>query len=58
MNTKTNKVSETKSVGEVGNVPKGKTRTKTLTLKKGNYVLVCNIAKHYEMGMRVAFTAT
>ena len=56
--SKTHKVSETTSVGEVGNVPKGKTRTKILTLEKGNYALVCNIVKHYEMGMRVAFTAT
>jgi uncharacterized cupredoxin-like copper-binding protein len=58
VNAKTNKVSEAKTVGEVGNVPKGKTKSKTLTLKKGNYVLVCNIAKHYDMGMRAAFTVT
>ena len=58
VNAKTHKVSEAKTVGEVGNVPKGKTKSKTLTLKKGNYVLVCNIAKHYAMGMRAAFTVT
>jgi uncharacterized cupredoxin-like copper-binding protein len=58
VNSKTHKVSEAKSVGEVGNVPKGKTKSKTLTLKKGKYVLVCNIAKHYDMGMRAAFTVT
>ena len=58
VNAKTNKVSEAKTVGEVGNVPKGKTKSKTLTLKKAKYVLVCNIAKHYAMGMRAAFTVT
>jgi uncharacterized cupredoxin-like copper-binding protein len=51
-----NEVSESTTVGEVGNVPKGKTKSVTLKLKKGNYVLVCNIAKHYGLGMRAAFT--
>ena len=58
VNAKTHEVSEATTVGEVGNVPKGKTKSKTLTLKKGNYVLVCNIAKHYALGMRAAFTVT
>lgn len=58
VNSKTNRVSEAKSAGEVGNVPKGKTKSVTLKLKKGKYVLVCNIAKHYNMGMRAAFTVT
>ena len=53
-----NKVSEATTVGEAGNVPKGKTKSVTLKLKKGNYVLVCNIAKHYGLGMRAAFTVT
>jgi uncharacterized cupredoxin-like copper-binding protein len=53
-----NRVSEATTVGEVGNVPKGKTKSVTLKLKKGNYVLVCNIAKHYGLGMRAAFTVT
>jgi uncharacterized cupredoxin-like copper-binding protein len=56
VNPKTNEVSEATNVGEVGNVPKGKTKSKTLTLKKGNYALVCNIAKHYALGMRAPFT--
>jgi uncharacterized cupredoxin-like copper-binding protein len=58
VNAKTHKISEAKSVGEIGNVPKGKTKSKTFTLKKGKYVLACNIAKHYEMGMVAAFTVT
>ena len=56
VDAKTNRVSEATTVGEVGNVPKGKTKSVTLKLKKGNYVLVCNIAKHYGLGMRAAFT--
>jgi uncharacterized cupredoxin-like copper-binding protein len=58
VNPKTHEVSEATNVGEVGNVPKGKTKSKTLTLKKGNYALVCNIAHHYELGMRAGFTVT
>jgi Uncharacterized copper-binding protein len=58
VNPKTNKVSESTTVGEVGNVPKGKSKSKTLTLKKGKYALVCNISKHYGLGMRAGFTVT
>jgi uncharacterized cupredoxin-like copper-binding protein len=53
-----NKVSEASKVGETGDVAKGATKSVTLDLKAGNYVLVCNIAKHYSMGMRAAFTVT
>jgi uncharacterized cupredoxin-like copper-binding protein len=56
--TGADKVSESTSVGETGNVSKGKTKSVTLKLKKGTYVLVCNIAQHYGLGMRAAFTAT
>jgi len=55
---KDNKVSEDTSVGEVSELDAGKTGTVTLDLKPGKYVLVCNIAKHYEMGMRAPFTVT
>jgi uncharacterized cupredoxin-like copper-binding protein len=58
VNPKTNKVSEATTVGEVGNVPKGKSKAVTLTLKKGDYALVCNIAKHYGLGMRAEFTVS
>ena len=53
-----NRISEAKSVGEIGNIGKGKTKSKTFTLKAGKYVLVCNIAKHYQLGMRAPFTVT
>ena len=52
------KVSEDASVGEISETDQGKTVTKTLDLTAGNYVLVCNIAKHYSQGMRSAFTVT
>jgi len=58
VNPKTDEVSESSTVGEVGHVAKGKTKSKTLKLKAGNYALVCNIAKHYGLGMRSAFTVT
>lgn len=53
-----NKVSEDTTKGEIGETPIGKVATVTLDLPAGNYVLVCNIEKHYAMGMRAAFTVT
>ena len=50
------KVSEADSVGEVSETPEGETGTVTLDLEAGDYVLVCNIAKHYSQGMFSAFT--
>jgi len=59
--TGADKVDEGTSVGETGdpNVKPGETRTFTVkAMTAGKYVLVCNIAKHYGMGMRAAFTVT
>ena len=42
----------------MGSIGKGKTKSKTLKLKAGSYALVCNIAKHYGLGMRAGFTVT
>lgn len=56
-----NKVSEDKNVGETGdpNLKPGVTRTFTIKgMKPGSYALVCNIAQHYGLGMRAAFTVT
>jgi uncharacterized cupredoxin-like copper-binding protein len=53
-----NKVSESASVGEVGETDVGKSGTVTLDLKAGKYILVCNIEKHYAQGMRAAFIVT
>ena len=52
------KVSEKGSKGEIEGVGKGKTKSKTLKLKAGQYVLLCNIAGHYTSGMRAPFTVT
>jgi uncharacterized cupredoxin-like copper-binding protein len=58
VSTGANKIDEGKSQGETGDVAKGKTKSVTLKLKKGSYVLVCNVAQHYGLGMRAAFTVT
>jgi uncharacterized cupredoxin-like copper-binding protein len=55
---KANRISEAGAVGEIGDIAKGKTKSLTLKLKAGNYALVCNISKHYGLGMRAAFTVT
>lgn len=48
-----NKVDEEKVevVGEVEKFPAGKSETTTLELPPGRYVLICNIATHYGLGM-------
>jgi uncharacterized cupredoxin-like copper-binding protein len=59
--TGADKVDEGPSVGETGdpNLAAGETRTFTIkNMTPGNYVLVCNLAGHYAMGMRAAFTVT
>ena len=38
--------SEKGAVGEVEDIGAGKTKRLTLSLKKGHYVLICNIAGH------------
>lgn len=52
------KVSEDTTVGEIGEIDGGEAASVTLDLKPGHYVLVCNIALHYGLGMRVGFTVT
>jgi uncharacterized cupredoxin-like copper-binding protein len=52
------KVSESSSVGEVSETERGKTKSTTIDMKPGKYVLVCNIAGHYELGMFTAFSVS
>ncbi len=55
------KIDEADNVAETGdpNLQPGDTRTFVAAgLAPGHYVLVCNIAKHYGLGMRAAFTVT
>jgi len=56
--TGADKVDEANNVGETGdpNLQPGDTRTFTANLTAGNYVLVCNLGGHYQMGMRAPFT--
>jgi uncharacterized cupredoxin-like copper-binding protein len=52
------RVDETKAgtnVGEIESIPKGAIKTLAVTLEAGKYVLICNIAGHYQQGMHVAF---
>jgi uncharacterized cupredoxin-like copper-binding protein len=51
-------VSEAASVGEDSETKPGKTKSTTIDLQPGNYVLVCNIERHYERGMHAALTVT
>ena len=48
--------SEKGAVGEVEDIAGGKSKQLTLNLKKGHYVLVCNLPGHYKAGMRTDFT--
>jgi uncharacterized cupredoxin-like copper-binding protein len=59
--TGADKVSEATNVGETGdpNLKPGQTRSFTIdNMTAGPYALVCNIAKHYGLGMRAPFAVT
>ena len=56
-----NKVSEDANIGETGDPDLKPGGTRTFTIKNmtaGHYAIVCNLANHYAMGMRAAFTVT
>ena len=50
------KVDETGNVGETGDVAAGESKTFTVDLPAGHYVLMCNEVGHYDSGMHIAFT--
>jgi uncharacterized cupredoxin-like copper-binding protein len=50
------KVDETGNVGETGEVAPGESKTFTITIPAGRYVLMCNEVGHYAAGMHLAFT--
>lgn len=56
----TNRVSEDTNVGETGepDLTPGETRSFSVDLPAGTYVLICNIEKHYGLGMRSLLTVT
>ena len=42
-------------VGEIPKIPGGTSAAVTLDLAPGKYVLICNIAGHYQLGMHTGF---
>lgn len=50
------RASEKGRVGDTGVFAGGASKKLTLTLKKGHYVLICNLPGHYTGGMRSDFT--
>ena len=40
-----------KDVGEIADVEPGETKSATFKLAAGNYVMICNVAGHYQAGM-------
>lgn len=50
------RASEKGRVGDSGVFAGGRSKKLTVTLKKGRYVLVCNLPGHYAGGMRADFT--
>jgi uncharacterized cupredoxin-like copper-binding protein len=50
------KMDETGNVGETGDMNVGETKTFTITLPAGHYVLMCNEIGHYSAGMHMTFT--
>jgi len=42
-------------VGEIAKIPGGTSAAVTLDLAPGKYVLICNIAGHYQLGMHTGF---
>lgn len=56
-----NRVDEASSLGESGDPALSPGKTVAFTIKDmpaGSYALVCNLAKHYGLGMRAAFTVS
>ena len=54
----TSKAKEDGKVGEIATIPGGSSAAVTLDLSPGNYVFICNIAGHYQLGMHTAFVVT
>jgi uncharacterized cupredoxin-like copper-binding protein len=50
------KMDEDGNVGETGDMNAGTSKTFTITLAAGHYVLMCNEVGHYGLGMHMAFT--
>ena len=49
--------SQVEVVGRIDQYAGGETREATFNLTPGNYLLICNLPGHYQLGMSAAFTA-
>jgi uncharacterized cupredoxin-like copper-binding protein len=49
---------ETGDLGEAEDIDPGTTKSVTLVLQPGKYVLICNVPGHYQSGMHTGFTVT
>jgi uncharacterized cupredoxin-like copper-binding protein len=60
VDTKTHRINEKKlkSMGEVAGLRAGQSGKLKVKLAAGEYVLLCNHASHFEMGMATHFTVT
>src|SRR4051794_14121661 len=50
------RASEKGKVAEADDIAGGRSRKLSVKLKKGHYVLICNLPGHYQQGMRSDFT--
>ncbi len=50
--------SKIKDLGEASDLNPGEKKTLSLTLKPGNYILICNQPTHYKSGMRTNILVT
>ncbi len=50
--------SKIKDLGEASDLPPGTKKTLSLTLKPGDYMLMCNQPGHYRGGMKASLTVT
>lgn len=48
--------SQLEVVGRIDQWPGGESREATFSLAAGQYILICNLPGHYQLGMRAAFT--
>lgn len=50
------KAREDGKVGGIETIAPGRSASVTLDLQPGKYVLICNVAGHYQLGMHASFT--
>ena len=50
------KAKEDGKVGGIETIAPGRSASVTLDLQPGKYVLICNVAGHYQLGMHASFT--